>query len=155
MTKIFDYVMDIGEQMLLSGAEVHRAEESINRMCYALGATRVDIFIITSSMVLTVHTKDGESFTQTRRVVSADTDYEKLHHLNCLSREICNTPLSASQIKQRLDKINGCKKMSVVAGVCLLRCDCGRIRYILWRQFNRGCHRLLRRCDYAIWGIPF
>lgn len=110
MTKIFDYVMDIGEQMLLSGAEVHRAEESINRMCYALGAVRVDIFIITSSMVLTVHTKDGDSFTQTRRVVSADTDYEKLHHLNCLSREICNSPLSASQIKQRLDEINGCKK---------------------------------------------
>ena len=45
-------VMDIGEQMLVCGAEVHRVEDSIQRMCLALGAKRVDIFIITSSIPL-------------------------------------------------------------------------------------------------------
>ena len=46
--------MDIGEQMLVYGAEVHRVEDSVERMCYALGAKRIDVFIITSSMVVTV-----------------------------------------------------------------------------------------------------
>ena len=50
MREYLSCAMDIGEQMLISGAEVHRAEESIRRMCTAFGAERVDIFIITSSM---------------------------------------------------------------------------------------------------------
>ena len=77
MIKLFGYAMDIGEQMLISGAEVHRVEESINRMCYALGADRVDVFIITSSMVATVYTNDGNTYTQTRRVTSTNIDFEK------------------------------------------------------------------------------
>ena len=64
MTKLFNYAMDIGEQMLLSGAEVHRVEESISLICYAFGAKRVDVFIITSSMVVTIQTLDGETYTQ-------------------------------------------------------------------------------------------
>ena len=53
MEKLFDLAMDIGEQMLVSGAEVHRVEDSLNRIFSAMGATRVDVFIITSSMVVT------------------------------------------------------------------------------------------------------
>lgn len=111
MTKTFDYIMDIGEQMLISGAEVHRVEESITRMCRAVGVARVDVFIITSSMVVTVHTADGQSLTQTRRVTATGNDFEKLHHLNNLSREICRRKLSADQIGQKLSLIDECKKL--------------------------------------------
>ena len=61
MENLFSCAMDIGEQMLISGGEVHRVEESVTRICNAFGAVRVDVFIITSSMVVTVHTKDGET----------------------------------------------------------------------------------------------
>lgn len=110
MTRLFNYVMDIGEQMLISGAEVHRVEESISRICYALGAHRVDVFIITSSMVVTVHTSDGQTYTQTRRVVSSNINFERLHLLNQLSREICQKGLSEQQIKEKLDIAVNCKK---------------------------------------------
>ncbi|MBP3481306.1 MAG: threonine/serine exporter family protein [Clostridia bacterium] len=114
MIKSFGYAMDIGEQMLISGAEVHRVEESINRMCYALGAIRVDVFIITSSMVVTVYTKDGNTYTQTRRVTSTKNfDFEKLHHLNNLSREICEKGLTEQEIEKKLRAANNCKKIPV------------------------------------------
>ena len=74
--------LDIGEQMLISGAEVHRVEESVSRICYALGAERVDVFIITSSMVVTVHTVDGKTYTESRRIINTTTDFEKIHKLN-------------------------------------------------------------------------
>ena len=48
MEKVLSLVMDIAEQMLVSGAEVHRAEESVMRMCKALNFARTDVFIITS-----------------------------------------------------------------------------------------------------------
>ena len=113
MIKLFGYVMDIGEQMLISGAEVHRVEESINRMCYALGVVRVDVFIITSSMVVTVYTKDGNTYTQTRRVTSTNFDFERLHHLNNLSREICEKKLTEQEIENRLNAANNCKKFPI------------------------------------------
>lgn len=110
MIKLFGYVMDIGEQMLVSGAEVHRVEESITRMCHALGALRVDVFIITSSMVVTIHTKSGETITQTRRVTSTASDFQKLHLLNNLSRQICEKNLTVQEIEQKLTEINNCKR---------------------------------------------
>ncbi len=110
---MFGYIIDIGEQMLLSGAEVHRVEESISRMGYALGAERVDVFIITSSMVVTFHTKNGETYTQTRRITTSNTDYEKLHQLNELSRNICDKRLSEIQITNQLELISNIKKAPI------------------------------------------
>ena len=113
MTRLFGYAMDIGEQMLISGAEVHRVEESINRMCYALGAVRVDVFIITSSMVATVHTKDGATYTQTRRINAINTDFERVHRLNEVSREICEKKLSEQEIKEKFNAAVNSKKFPI------------------------------------------
>lgn len=97
MNAKLSFVMNIAEEMLISGAEVHRVEESVVRMCNALGACRADVFIITSSIVTTVFDEDNNSFTQTRRITSSTTNVEKIHALNSLSRAICKE-------KQVLDK---------------------------------------------------
>lgn len=102
MQQQFECAMDIGEEMLLCGAEVHRVEESITRMCTAFGAARTDVFIITSSMVVTLHTASGETFTQTRRITGGATDFEKLHRLNQLSRQICCQPMTVQEIRTQL-----------------------------------------------------
>lgn len=105
MRKIFNCIMDIGEQMLICGAEVHRVEDSINRMCAAFGAERSDVFIITSSMVVTVYMPDESVYTQTRRIKGIGTDIEKLHGLNRLSREICSEKLTPEQIRSEFREI--------------------------------------------------
>lgn len=102
MEKHLSCIMDIGEQMLLSGAEIHRAEESVQRMCKAYGAVRADVFIITSSMVVTVTDGAGKTYTQTRRILSTSTNYEALHKLNDLCRKICDHKLSDEQIREDL-----------------------------------------------------
>lgn len=97
--------MELGEQMLLSGAEVHRVEDSLKRIFSAYGTKRTDVFIITSSMVVTIHTSDGAVLTQTRRITETATDFEKLHRLNELSRNICHSRISAEEIRKNLDGI--------------------------------------------------
>ena len=109
MEKLLTIAMEIGEQMLISGAEVHRVEESVKRICNSFGALRTDVFIITSSMVVTVFTEDGGYFTQTRRIKSVGTDYEKLHKLNQLSRRICTEKLDIETINSELEKAKNCK----------------------------------------------
>lgn len=101
--------MNIGEEMLISGAEIHRVEDSMNRILTALGASRVDTFIITSSMVVTVHTPDGAVYTETRRIMGSGTDFERIHKLNALSRRICSGEVTADKISSELEEIRKTK----------------------------------------------
>jgi len=105
LKQILTCAMDIGEQMLICGAEVHRAEDSVSRICKALGADRTDAFIITSCMIVTVYDKDGRAHCQTRRIKNAGTDIEKLHRLNMLSRKICIEKPSVSDIYKEFNNI--------------------------------------------------
>ncbi len=98
--------MNIGEAMLLSGAEVHRVEDSVSRIMASFGATRTDVFIITSSMMVTVHTESGEVFTETRRITSSGVDFEKLDRLNALSRRICYESMSPKEVDAELLRIS-------------------------------------------------
>lgn len=109
MEKLLDSIMDIGEQMLISGAEVHKVEDSIKRMFSAYGTKRTDVFIITSSIVVTIHT-DDKAYTQTRRITETTTDYEKVHRLNELSRRICKNKYSDKEIRNQLAEIAKSKK---------------------------------------------
>lgn len=100
MINSLDLIMDIGEHMLIYGAEVHRVEDSIQRMCKSLDCRRVDVFIITSSMVVTVCNENGESHTRTRRIKYITVDLEKLHLLNTLSRKICEKKIDINNAQK-------------------------------------------------------
>ncbi len=91
--RIVKVILDIGEAMLRSGAEVTRVADSISRMTKSYGFVRTDIFIIPSTIQITVEDRDGNIFTQIRQVIGSDTNYDRLDYLNNLSRYACaNTP---------------------------------------------------------------
>ena len=50
-----DLVLDIAEQMVISGAEVARTEYSIRRICKSFGAARTEALSITTSLIVTVY----------------------------------------------------------------------------------------------------
>ncbi len=89
-------ILDIGEIMLVSGAEVNRVEDTVQRMAKAYGCNRVDVFTITSSIVVTVH-RDGEIYTQTRRIRDYRNDIARIEACNALSRKVCKEPLEAEE----------------------------------------------------------
>ena len=98
--------MTIGEQLLMSGAEVNRVEDTIRRICTAYGMERVDVFTITSSIVTTVYGGDFGVCTQTRRVRGMAYDLSKLNELNRLSRRICAELPGAEEIEGELKRID-------------------------------------------------
>lgn len=112
MEKSLDIIMEIGEQMLISGAEISRIEESVLRLGQAFGAVRTDAFIITSNMEVSLHDQNGNSYTQTRRVSNIGTDIEKLHRLNSLIRAICSGFITQEEIEEKLNKIKASKPYS-------------------------------------------
>lgn len=59
-------LMDIAEALLAVGAEVNRVEDTLTRMGTAYGAVRMNAFVITSSIVVTMTLPSGRDITQTR-----------------------------------------------------------------------------------------
>lgn len=97
--------LDIGEQMHVSGAEIYRVEDCIQRLCRAYGAIDVDVFTITSSIVLTIQDPGGNRWTQTRRIEKAENNLWRVDQMNKLSREMCQKRLSYEAYQQRFQSI--------------------------------------------------
>ena len=107
--QLLSAALDIGEQMLISGAEVGRVEAAIRYICTAYGCRRTDVFTITSSIVLSVEDGEGIHGTQTRRITGTHTDLTRLHRLNDLSRRICRERPDYETVRSQLAAIEATK----------------------------------------------
>ncbi len=96
--------LDIGEGMLKNGAEIHRVENTIERICRAYGAVHVECFGIISMIHVAIRMPDGEYSTQLRRVRSTTVNLHTLEALNALSREICATTPPLCEVEERIQK---------------------------------------------------
>lgn len=102
--KLVKNLLDLGEAMLVSGAEIHRVEDSLFRVCKNFGATRADVFVLTSVINVTATFSDGTQETQTRRVLkSASTDFNKLEQFNSLCRNTAY--MSIDEFEAEIKKI--------------------------------------------------
>ena len=81
--RVLHELLKMGEMLLGCGAEINRVEDTMTRLGRAYGAKKVDIFAITSDIVLTILFEDGVELTQTRRIrKSSSFDFVKLEQLN-------------------------------------------------------------------------
>jgi uncharacterized membrane protein YjjP (DUF1212 family) len=110
MGYILSSIMDVGELLLIHGAEVSRVEDTINRLCRTYGFIRSDVFTITSSIVVTAMVSDGKAISQTRRIKVRDTDLGKVEKLNALSRRICDQPLQLTEFRKEIQRIKNTTK---------------------------------------------
>lgn len=112
--RLLQAVLDIAEEMLVCGAEVSRVEDSIERMCVAYGCDymRINAFIITSNIQVTLEDPDGNIITQIRRILRSDVDFDKLDYLNDLSRYICANKPSVEEIREKFNQVMARKHYS-------------------------------------------
>ena len=118
INNILERAIDIGQRMLVTGAEVSRVERTINFICRAYGVRHVDVMVITSSIVVTLRGADIGVLTQMRRVPGQNFDFQRLKALNQLSREICAHPMTSDEIKERIRVIDTMETISLKASLC-------------------------------------
>lgn len=97
--------LDLGEELLISGAEVARVEDTIRRVCLAYGAESVDVFTITSTVIVTVDFGEKGSITHTRRISGTKFNLTALEALNDLSRRACTSRMEPVQLHNELKQI--------------------------------------------------
>ena len=108
--KLLQTILDIGEEMVVAGAEVSRVEESIQRMCRAYGCDRINVFIIVSNLQVTVEAPDGQILTHIRCIERNDVNFDRLDYLNDLSRYICVVKPDVEHMKKKLDEVMNRKR---------------------------------------------
>ncbi len=105
--KIVQGILDIGEAMLISGAENFRIEDSIYRMCRSYGFKKYDAFVIPTNLQITVETPEGEIITQIRHIENADFDFDQLDYMNNLCRHVCEDTPAAAELHERFLEVKG------------------------------------------------
>ena len=126
-------ILDMGEILLSSGAEIVRVEDTLSRLCAAYGFNHINVFSITSSIVLTVQCPDDRIITQTRRIPTRDTNMEKIARVNALSREVCRAPVSLDIFREKICQIQHTKTYSMP-----VRCLCYAIISAAFSVFFGG-----------------
>ena len=106
--EILSCAVEIGTKILEYGASVTYVEEAIKRICAAYGVQRSDVFVITSTIIVTI-CKDDETFTQTSRILKAGTDFRKLEDFSVLVEKICSEGIEISILKEKIAEIENQK----------------------------------------------
>lgn len=109
---VLTVALDICESLLENGAEIHRIEDTAERICRAYGAEKVEIFGMTSLIVATITMRDGKDYTQARRVYGSSNDLSKVEKLNALSRKICRDTPDPGRVKSEISDIREHKTYS-------------------------------------------
>ena len=94
--------LDVAENILKCGGDVHRAEDTVTRICRAYGVWHVEVFCITSLLLASVRMPDGSYSSQLRRVYGSGNDLSHLERFNAISRWICREKPSFEQAQQRI-----------------------------------------------------
>lgn len=97
--KLLDMAAELGYQLMYSGAEIYRVEESARRLLYAYGLEEPEVFAIPNCVIVSVSTPQGHPITRMRRVPLHGTDIELLERCNSLCRRLCaeTPPLDEAQ----------------------------------------------------------
>lgn len=98
-----DVFLDIGRAMLEAGAEIHRVEDTLARLCSAYGMEKAEIFAIRSLILVTIRNRDGKTITASRRIYQVGINMGQLEELNQLSRSACAEKPEPKALRNQLE----------------------------------------------------
>ncbi|MBC3795722.1 threonine/serine ThrE exporter family protein [Acetobacterium tundrae] len=106
ISQLSHIAMEMGVILLSNGAETYRVEESMHRICIALGAREAEIFCVPTTIIISITMDDIETLTLTRRIHTRVTDLTKVDEMNHLSRQICYEAISYDELLLEIKHIN-------------------------------------------------
>ncbi|AFA48169.1 threonine/serine exporter family protein [Acetobacterium woodii] len=106
ITQLSHVAMEMGVILLSNGAETYRVEESMHRICIALGAKEAETFVVPTTIILSVTIDNEKPLTRTRRIHTRKIDLAKVTEINQLSRHICYAPTNYKDLVAEIKRID-------------------------------------------------
>lgn len=96
---------EVGYRLQVSGAEIYRVEESMQRLLQAYGQAAGQVFVIPNCIIVSLTTPAGHPVTCVRRIPSHGTDIYLLEAVNGLCRSLCAQTPPLDEARARIDAI--------------------------------------------------
>ena len=109
---------ELGYQLMYSGGEIYRVEESVRRLLSAYGL-QPQVFAIPNCLIVSLNTPQGHPITQMRRIPVHGTDIELLERCNDLCRRLCSETPPLQEAKALVDALG--ERRRTYPGWVLLR----------------------------------
>lgn len=100
--ELLNVSVELGCQLMLSGAEIYRVEESVRRLLQAYGLDSPEVFAIPNCVIVSIATPEGHPITRMCRITGHGTDIELLERCNALCRRLCVQPPPVEEAKAML-----------------------------------------------------
>ncbi len=104
--RAMDLAMDAGTLLLKSGAEIYRVEETISRIATTYGIDDVDLFVLSTGIMMTGRVEGNETYAKVRHIPLGGTELHKVDAVNTLSREIVVGHYTIEEAQERLAQID-------------------------------------------------
>ncbi|MGL4344535.1 MAG: threonine/serine ThrE exporter family protein [Cellulosilyticaceae bacterium] len=103
---ILSFTVNVGEIMLKSGAETYRVEDTMMRILVSHHYEKVDAFVTPTGIMVSIQGKNLPLTSIVCRVKNRSTRFDKIEHINQLSRDYVAGNLSFLEAKSRLQTID-------------------------------------------------
>ncbi len=102
--RLLNFSLEAGKNMLQSGAETYRVEETVSIICKSFDVDNIEVFASPTTVLASIY-KDGKIYSAVKRITSSKVDLNKVHNINSLSREISLTKPNLDICEKKLDEI--------------------------------------------------
>lgn len=103
--KLMRLALNAGHELLKSGAETYRIEDTMVRICNSReNITKSDSFVTPTLILLTIE-YDGDIYTDFRRVSTESTNLDKISYINQFSRDFQMDNISVDEGLEYIDNV--------------------------------------------------
>lgn len=128
---LLDLSSELGYRMMVTGAEIYRVEESVQRVIQAYGVDSGEVFAIPNCINVSLCDPSGQTSTRIRRIPPHDTDLDLLVAYNELCRQVCQDPPPLPELRQRMEDIRR-NRRTYSPSMRLLACFVGAGAYAMF-----------------------
>ena len=96
---------ELGCQLMQSGAEIYRVEDSIDRLMQAYGVTDAQVFAIPSCLIISLPRPEGQPITRLCRIPAHGIDLDHLELCNALCRKLCTDVPPPDQARSQVAQL--------------------------------------------------
>lgn len=141
--KILDLAIDAGKIMLENGGETYRVEETMLRICKALGLQHADCYATPTVLMLNCKDKSGNNISAVKRIVSRTFNLDKIVKINELSRIIEKDHMDVDDVLGELESIRNMPTYSKKAKIVLAAFAAGAFTLVFGGNFRDALTALL------------
>lgn len=103
---VSDALQLTGRIILENGGGAFRVEDTVERLALALGLSRIEVYSVPGSVIMTLGYQDGTTETQVVRCIKRTVHLEKVDRVNRISRDVAGGRMTPSEALCQLKQID-------------------------------------------------